>query len=36
MNNMEILKAVKAGMKKSAKATYLMDFSSGGKINTEY
>ncbi len=36
MNNMEIVKAVKAGMKESANATYLMDFSSGGKINTEY
>ncbi len=36
MNNMDIVKAVKDGMKKSADATYLMDFRSGAKINTEY
>lgn len=31
MNNMDIVKAVKDGMKKSADATYLMDFRSGAK-----
>lgn len=36
MNNIDIVSAVKAGMKKSASVTYLMNFSSGGKINTEY
>lgn len=36
MNNMDIVEAVKIGMKKSASVTYLMDFSSGGKINIEY
>lgn len=36
MNNVDIINAVKAGMKKSASVTYLMNFSSGGQINTEY
>ncbi|EOG8332654.1 hypothetical protein PYR66_05625 [Klebsiella aerogenes] len=36
MNNTDIVDAVKSGMKKSAGVTYLMNFSSGGQINTEY
>lgn len=36
MNNVDIINAVQTGMKKSASVTYLMNFSSGGKINTEY
>ena len=36
MNNMDIVEAVKVGMKKSASVTYLMNFSSGRQINIEY
>lgn len=36
MNNNEIINAVKCGMMVAAKEIYYMDFSSGGKINTEY
>lgn len=36
MNNNEIINAVKCGMKIAAREIYYMDFSSGGKINTEY
>lgn len=36
MNNSEIIDAVKQGMKNAAHDTYIMNFSSGGQINTEY
>lgn len=36
MDNYEIITAVKDGMSNAAKITRLMNFSSGGKINTEY
>ncbi|HCR4003181.1 TPA: hypothetical protein OOF53_003612 [Morganella morganii] len=36
MNNNEIINAVKCGMKIAAREIYYMDFSSGGKVSTEY
>lgn len=36
MDSTQIIEAVKTGMSNAAKETRLMNFSSGGKINTEY
>lgn len=36
MNNIDIIESVKIGMQKSAKMVKLMNFTSGGKITTEY